>query len=154
MREDIILLVEDNADHSVLVQAMLEYRGLGGRFYVTQTMAEAKSYLLGEWPFDDPERSPCPTLIILDHWLDDGTGLELLEWLGDFPELSRIPIIVFTACRDPQVKERALALGVREFLTKPEGFEDLGLAIDEVIRPRPRKSGNGADDDSNSAKAG
>ncbi len=152
--DNIILLVEDNPDHAVLVQALLEYRGYGQEIFVTQSLAEAKSYLLGEWPFDDPVRSPTPSLIILDHWLDDGTGLELLEWLEETPSLPEIPVMVFTACRDPEVRKRAMDFGVVEYFVKPEGFEALGQAIDAFVRPRIREMKDERDGETGSAQAG
>ena len=154
MLHEIVLLVEDNPDHAVLVQALLDYRHLVRDVFVTQTMAEAKAYLLGEWPYHDPERNPVPSLIILDLWTDDGPGLDFLEWLQEVPRLSRIPVIVFTECRSPQVRLRAETLGVREYLLKPEGLDALGDAIEAVVRPvlRRLRRGNGPDKDS--AQAG
>ncbi len=154
MPDDIILLIEDNPDHAVLVQALLDYRNLGKHVYVTQSLAEAKSYLLGEWPFDDPNRSPTPRLIVLDHWLNDGTGLDFLEWLRETPGLSGLPVILFTACRDPEVRERALGLGVKDYFTKPEGFDALGKAIEDIVRPASRANGNRKGKEPGSAQTG
>jgi DNA-binding response OmpR family regulator len=149
-----ILLVEDNADHAVLVQAMLDYRGVGNRVYVTQNVAEAKSYLLGEWPFDDPGRHATPRLLILDHWLDDGTGLELLEWLHEISGLEPVPVVVFTACRDVRVRKRAEELGVEGYFLKPEGFDALGEAIEAFLRPTLVKDAGDEDQDPKSVQAG
>jgi CheY-like chemotaxis protein len=149
-----ILLVEDNADHAVLVQAMLDYRGIGGGVYVTQNITEAKSYLLGEWPFDDPARNPTPQLVVLDHWLDDGTGLELLEWLKEVPGMGEIPVVVFTACRDPLVRKKSEELGVVGFFLKPEGFDALGEVIEKFMRPTLRTDPGEEDQNRGSAKAG
>jgi CheY-like chemotaxis protein len=138
MPDDLILLVEDNPDHAVLVQALLDYKSLTSHVFVTQSVAEARSYLQGEWPFEDPLKNPRPRLIVLDHWLEDGTGLDLLEWLRAKPDLTGIPVIVFTSCHDPEVKEQALAMGASGYFMKPEGFEDLGNAIEQIIRPGPQ----------------
>jgi CheY-like chemotaxis protein len=135
MTESIVLLVEDNLDHTVLVQALLDYRGITQHVHVAPSVAEAQAYLLGRWPYDDLEKNPRPTLIILDHWLDDGTGLDLLEWVADRLEFRLIPIIVFTGCEDSGVREQALALGAQDFLLKPDGLEELGQAIENLIRP-------------------
>ena len=135
MSDDIVLLVEDDLDHTVLVEALLDYRGISQSVRVAPSVAEAQAYLLGRWPYDDVEKNPRPTLIILDHWLDDGTGLELLEWVADRLELRSIPIIVFTGCEDPGVREQALALGAHDFLLKPNGLEELGQAIEDLVRP-------------------
>lgn len=153
MPDDIILLVEDNLDHTVLVQALLDYHGLGRQVSVAQSLAEAKAYLLREWPFDNASRSPRPTLIVLDHWLNDGTGLELLEWLAEHGQLRSIPVIVFTGCRDPEVRDRAFALGARDYLEKPRGFEELGRAIARLVRPPHDLGSAGRGGDSGSEKA-
>ena len=152
--DDIILLVEDNLDHTVLVQALLDYHGLGKHVTVTQSIGEARSYLLGEWPYHDTERYPRPNLIILDHWLDGGTGLELLEWLSERMELRGIPVIVFTGCENPVVRDQALALGAREFLLKPGGYEDLGKAIEDLVRRGPLARASAENEGSDPAKAG
>ncbi len=149
-----ILLVEDNPDHAVLVQAMLDYRGIGGGVYVSQSVAEAKSYLLAEWPFDDPERNPFPTLMILDHWLEDGTGLEILEWTRSTPGLEGLPVVVFTSCRDAAVQRSAERLGVDGYFLKPEGFEGLGEIIEELIRPKTGESQGDDARDPGAAQAG
>ena len=149
-----ILLVEDNPDHAVLVQAMLDYRGLKGQVYVAESVAEAKSYLLGKWPFDDPARHPPPHLVILDHWLDDGTGLDLLKWLKEVRGLSEIPVVVFTICQDAKVREEAESLGAAGFFLKPEGFDALGAAIDEIVRPNLKRNSKQDPGESGSAQAG
>ena len=151
---DLILVVEDNLEHTVLVQALLDYHGLGRHVTVTETVAEAKAYLLGEWPFHEGGRHPRPDLIILDHWLNDGTGLELLEWLHDHRELRGIPVIVFTGCEDPVVRDKALALGAHDFLLKPGGYEDLGRAIEDLVRHGVVDKPGGGENGSDSAKAG
>lgn len=152
--DDIILLVEDNLDHAVLVQALLDYHGLGKHVTVTQSLAEAKAYLLGKWPFHEVGRHPRPNLVILDHWLNDGTGLELLEWLVDRSDLRGIPVIVFTGCEDPAVRDKALALGALDFLLKPGGYEDLGRAIEGLVRKGLVDKPKGGNEDSDSAKVG
>jgi DNA-binding response OmpR family regulator len=154
MSEDPILLVEDNPEHAVLVQALLDYRSLASEVFVAQTVAEAKSYLKGEWPFDDPVKSPRPRLIVLDHWLEDGTGLDLLDWLQGQPGLKGIGVIVFTSCGDPEVESQALAMGASGFFHKPEGFEELGDAIESIIRPGNRRQEEDRDDGLGPAMAG
>ncbi len=152
--DDYILVVEDNLEHTVLVQALLDYHGLGKHVTVAETVSEAKAYLLGEWPFHEPDRHPRPNLIILDHWLDDGTGLDLLEWLNESRDLRGIPVIVFTGCEDPEVRDKALALGARDFVLKPGGYEELGKAIERLVRQGLVDRSEGGEVDGGSAKAG
>jgi DNA-binding response OmpR family regulator len=149
-----VLLVEDNLDHAALVQAVLEYHGLGRHVNVAATLAEAKAYLLGEWPFEAGIRNPRPDLIILDHWLDDGTGLDFLAWIQGQDILRSVPVIVFTGCRDPEVRSRALELGARDFLLKPDGFDGLGVAIRRLVRADAGVDAKNGRNGPSSAKAG
>lgn len=152
--DQMILLVEDNHDHAVLLQALLDYHGLGRHVTVAQSVVEAKAYLLGEWPYHEVHRYSRPNFIVLDHWLNDGTGLDLLEWLVEHRELREIPVIVFTGCEDPAVRDQALALGAQDFILKPGGLEELGLAIEKLVRGGSSRPSLREDDDSGSLLAG
>lgn len=149
-----ILLVEDSLEHTVLVQALLDYHGLGRDVTVASSVAEAKAYLKGEWPFHQAGRYPCPDLIILDHWLDDGTGLDLLEWKAEDMGLRNIPVIVFTGCDDPAVRDQAMALGAHDFLLKPGGYEELGKAIEALVREGSGELPEGGEEQHGASKAG
>lgn len=145
MSNELVLLIEDNHEHATLIQALLDFRSLDSPVFVTASVSEACAYLEGEWPFDNRQRHPIPGLIVLDHWLLDGTGLEILEWLQDFDELKSIPVVVFTACLEKHVEKQARALGVREYLVKPDGYEDLAIAIERILRPPPAESADTED---------
>ena len=138
MSTELVLLIEDNHEHATLIQALLDFRSLDSPVFVTASVSEGRAYLAGDWPFDNRHRHPLPGLIVLDHWLLDGTGLEILEWLQEYDELSSIPIVIFTACVDKKVEKRARELGVREYLVKPEGYGELAVAIEQILRP-PRE---------------
>jgi DNA-binding response OmpR family regulator len=64
---------------------------------------------------------------ILDLGLPDIDGLEVLEELATGG--SRTPSIVVTARTDPRDRERAMALGAYEYLTKPFALADLLASI-------------------------
>jgi CheY-like chemotaxis protein len=132
MSDTVVLIVEDQYDHAVMIQAMLDYRHLAQRTRVASSLAEGQSYLRGEWPFIDRLKDPIPDLIILDHWLPDGTGLDLLEWLALEPSLHTIPVVVFTACEDPAVERQVLDLGVKAYIRKVKGFDELAQAIEDL----------------------
>ena len=129
MADTLVLLVEDQYDHAVMIQAMMEYHHLADRVIVASDLDEGKAYLAGTWPFGNREADPLPDLVILDHWLPDGTGLDLLEWLALEPDLHRIPVVVFTACEDPEVVEQVRGLGVKAYVTKSSGVGALADAV-------------------------
>ena len=127
MDQPTILIVEDNPDHVALIEAVFA-RGLEqARIHVAFRGQGAKRYLRGQWVAyeDDIDYYPLPTLIVLDLWLPDTTGLEILAWIAEREWLTEIPIIVFTASTDPEHFRRAYKLGARRCLSKPTEFGEL-----------------------------
>lgn len=59
-----------------------------------------------------------PDLILLDILLPRENGINFLEKFKDIPEISQIPVIVFSNYDDPETKKKALNLGVKEYLIK------------------------------------
>ncbi len=140
-----ILVVEDNPDHVGLIQAVIS-RGLrGARIRVALLCEGARSYLRGEWPEyeDDSPNNPLPDVIVLDLWLPDGSGFELLEWIAHREMLQDIPVIVFTASTNPAHARQAKELGVRRYLQKPAHFGKLVAAIKEELKVNDTRKASG-----------
>ena len=153
-----VLVVEDNPDHIGLIEAVIS-RGLSGaRIRVALLCEGARSYLRGEWPEyeDDSANNPLPDVIVLDLWLPDGSGFELLEWIADREMLQDIPVIVFTASTNPEYERQAKELGVRRYLQKPAEFGKLVEAIKEELKANnpPKTSGPTSDSTTRQEQAG
>jgi len=68
---------------------------------------------------------------LLDLGLPDMDGLEVLEKLVRRGQ--PVPVIVITARSDPADRDRAVELGVTEYLTKPFAWKQLWAAIDRCL---------------------
>jgi len=79
-----------------------------------------------------------PAAIVLDINMPNLDGFGVLDALRKKPPLAAIPVMVLTARNAPGDVQRAMALGARDFLTKP--FDDVQLLarIARLLRPRPR----------------
>lgn len=73
-------------------------------------------------------------LVILDLDMPDVGGLEVLRWLRR--EKIQIPVLVASGHTGANTYEEVKRLGVREYLRKPFGAQDLQKAIEESVRPR------------------
>ena len=130
-----ILIVEDNPDHVGLIEAVISRELTEARVRVALLCEGAYTYLRGSWSTyeDDSADNPAPDLIVLDVWLPDGTGFDLLRWIAVRKRFDHIPVIMFTASRDPEHARLAKELGVRRYLQKPTHYGNLVSAIKEEL---------------------
>lgn len=144
IKDRTILVVEDNPDHLGLIKAVVS-RGIRGAEVRVALLCEgARRFLRGDWSAydDDSQANPLPDVIVLDLWLPDGSGFELLEWISSRHWLQNIPLIVFTASMDPTHAQAAKDLGVKRYLQKPAHFGSLVEAIKEEMHAADiRKAG-------------
>ncbi|MDX9753516.1 MAG: response regulator [bacterium] len=75
-----------------------------------------------------------PDLILLDGFLEDIDGKEVLAALKQDPECRDLPVIMLTGIIDPKIHETLLATGAIGIILKP--FDPLQLAqqINEIIQ--------------------
>jgi CheY-like chemotaxis protein len=123
-----IAIVEDNADNRLLLRALLE---------ATYTLTEyetgiaALAGLLGAMP----------DLVLLDISLPGMDGLEVLARIRSNASLQHLPVIAFTAHAMAGDREKYLAAGFDDYVTKPIVDEALlfgAIARLATLAARPR----------------
>jgi len=72
-------------------------------------------------------------LILLDLRLADEDGWLVLERLKNDPELSSIPVVVFTASAAAPQREKALSMGAADYLVKPVSAGRLRKAVARTL---------------------
>lgn len=72
-------------------------------------------------------------LIISDYKMPIMDGIQLLENLKGFDDLSRIPFILLTTFNDDELFLKTLALGANEFLSKPFRPEELKVRVENMV---------------------
>jgi two-component system, cell cycle response regulator DivK len=114
-----LAVVEDNPDNRLLVQALLEDR------------YELVEYETGAAALEGLRASP-PDLVLLDISLPVMDGTEVLRHMKSEPSLARIPVIALTAHAMAGDREKYLAQGFDDYVTKP--IVDEGVLIDAIER--------------------
>ena len=119
-----LAVVEDNPDNRLLLQALL-----------------AEEYDLDEYE-DGPAAlagipRSVPALILLDVSLPGMEGPEVLRRLREMPALGRIPVIALTAHAMAGDRERLLAQGFDDYVSKPILDEDLLFRAIRALLPAP-----------------
>jgi CheY-like chemotaxis protein len=116
---DWILLVEDEADHRVLVREALDRVQAGLIIYEVADGAEAIGWMRRRVANGEPMQGG---LVILDLGLPYASGFEVLEWMRAVPSLARTPAVVLTASENPMDADHAFNLGARGYFQKPADF--------------------------------
>jgi len=70
-----------------------------------------------------------PDLILLDLMMPDTDGIGTCKALKANPELSHVPVLMFSAVGDVKKKVEAFNAGVKDFITKPVHVEELKSRI-------------------------
>ena len=114
--------VNDSTDDQVLFQAACKRAGVPVNWHVADSAAKAISYLETLVETSRRHEVHWPDLVLLDIVMPGGTGFDVLRFLRATPELSRIPIVIFTGHDDPALRAEAQRLGAHGFILKPEVF--------------------------------
>lgn len=64
-------------------------------------------------------------LVLLDLWMLNLNGFDILNEMKAFPENDNIPVIVLTADAQEGTRQKSFKMGARTFLPKPFRTQDL-----------------------------
>lgn len=124
MSDDIVLLIEDNANDVETMLLAFKQIKFPYKVMVARDGEQALECLLGSGSGAGHRRA-APILIILDLTLPKVSGLEVLRRLREDPVLKRIVVIVLTSSDEEAHRLEAESLGVNLYFRKPAGLEDV-----------------------------
>jgi CheY-like chemotaxis protein len=117
-----ILIIEDEADIRNFASRVLELEG----YRVLQASDGDKGLRM--------VRENRISLVLLDLKLPGRDGWVVLSQMKSDPELSSIPVVVFTASAAAQQRSQALAGGAADYLVKPLSATSLRESIARILR--------------------
>jgi CheY-like chemotaxis protein len=123
-----VLVVEDNLTNRKVVEALLKKLGL-----------EFISAENGQQALDRLQQGPRPGLVIMDIQMpvmDGITATERIRAWEDAAQLSRLPIVALTAGAFDDDRQRCLAAGMDDFLTKPVSMQELARIMAKWLGER------------------
>jgi signal transduction histidine kinase/DNA-binding response OmpR family regulator len=126
LRDAAILIADDEAANVALLDSLLRDDG----YHRIRSTCDPRDVL----PLVDSEQ---PDLILLDLHMPYLSGYEVMDMLSErLPADEFLPVLVLTADVTTAAKERALAGGARDFLTKPIDAVEVGLRIRNLLEVR------------------
>jgi len=119
-----ILIIDDSADHNLLLQTTLSNAGHADSRAVTDSSEAIPAF--GEFR---------PDLVLLDLHMRGQDGFEILRQLSSrIPPQSYLPIMVVTADPSREARQKALSLGAADFITKPFDNVEVVLRINAGLK--------------------
>ena len=118
VRDEVILLAEDNADMAQLFVLVLSRSGFTNEVVITRDGVETLDYLFGRGEYAARDTNDKPGLVVLDLNMPRMSGLETLRRLRSYKETKLMPIVVMSASASPRDKDEAYRLGANSFIGK------------------------------------
>lgn len=118
-----VAVVEDNPDNRLLVQALI-----GDQYDITE-------YETGKEALDGITADP-PDVVLLDISLPEMDGTEVLQHVRARGDLNDLPIIALTAHAMAGDREKYLAMGFDDYVTKP--IVDESVLVEAIERWRTK----------------
>jgi CheY-like chemotaxis protein len=123
-----LLVIEDETNIRLLITSNLSARG----FIVSEAETGEHGLTL--------LREVGPAALILDIFLPDMTGWDVLERMNQDTVLKEIPVIVLTASVSAELDQSSKYPNVVEHLTKPTGIGPLMDAVRKALNGRNASS--------------
>lgn len=130
MQGKTILTVEDSANIRRLIAYNLKRQG-----YTVLEAGDGKEAVR-------TLQQTVPDLIILDIRMPQMDGFQLLELMRKYPKAAAIPVVMMTALSQPDDVDRALRLGVVDYLVKPLDPTVLLAKVKEALTHEIASSGD------------
>jgi CheY-like chemotaxis protein len=126
-----VLLVEDNPPTSELTLRILRRQHPNRIIHAVPDGAEALDFMFAKGAYADRRGSP-PQVIFLDSNIPKLDGLEVLQRLKADPQLSVIPVVMFTSLFEERDLLQSYRLGVNSVVVKPASIEQLTETVQHL----------------------
>lgn len=132
-RAPTLLVIEDANDQALLVGIAARRANPGLDVHTVHNGLEGLAYLGGLPPFEDRSRHPIPDLVILDLYMPEVDGFEVLSWMREHCTEVPCPVVVLTASVRPEDQARALELGATSVHLKPSKLDGLADVVSQIV---------------------
>ena len=126
----VVLSVEDDDAAYFLISSAFRDLGPGLELHRVEDGDAALEFLNRQGAHPD---APRPSLVLLDMNLPKLTGPEVLARIQGSDVLRDIPVVVFSSSKAQGDRTRCLALGAKDFITKPSNYEAFKRAIGQAF---------------------
>ena len=121
---EVILLVEDEADHAeLIIKGLKQDSHLINEIKWVENGQEAIDYIRQSGKYNKAN-APRPGLVLLDIKLPRKDGFQVLQDIKSDENLKTIPVVMLTTTSISDDIVKALKLGANDYIVKPVRFQD------------------------------
>ena len=132
VREEVVLLVEDNPDDEFMTRRALEQNNLCNEVVVVRDGEQALDYLFGTGSYEGRDTTVMPQVVLLDLGLPKVDGLEVLRRVRADERTRRLPVVVLTSSAEEQDRVESYVRGANSFVRKPVDFVEFAVAVQSL----------------------
>jgi two-component system response regulator len=132
IRDETILLVEDNPDDVELTLRAFRKNNIANKVVVAGDGVEALDYLFCQGVHVKRNPNDTPRLILLDLKLPKLDGLQVLERLRGHKNTKLIPVVILTSSKEEQDMISGYKCGANSYVRKPVDFNKFVEAVHQI----------------------
>jgi two-component system response regulator len=132
MKNNTIMLVEDNPDDEALTVLALKRNRIVNEVVVARDGVQALDYLFGEGAYAGREVTEMPKVVLLDLKLPKLDGLGVLRRLRADDRTKLLPIVMLTSSNEEPDRINAYGLGANSYVRKPVDFDQFVAAAAQL----------------------
>jgi len=133
VKDPVVLLVDDSKNDAFLMGIVFERAGFTQPLQHARDGNAAIAYLQGLGQYSDRIKFPMPTVVLLDLNMPRLNGFEVLDWIRQRREFTRLLVYILSASSRIEDIDRAYDLGANSYLLKPGNLDTLTTMAKSLV---------------------
>ncbi len=132
MKNNLILIVDDNEKDLLLTLRSLESSEIPFELAVARDGAEALEFLSGSDKYKGRDTSHLPQLVLLDLKMPKLDGFQVLRQIRSSERTKYLPVVIFTSSSEVSDVKNTYSLGASSYIRKPIDFAKYSETVRSV----------------------
>jgi two-component system, response regulator len=132
MKENFILLVEDNSSDEELTLRALRKGSIGNPVVVARDGSEALDFLFARGAYSGRDTKNLPQIVLLDLNLPKIGGLDVLRAIRADERTKLLPVVILTSSKEDNDLLSGYESGANSYIVKPVDFTQFAESVRQL----------------------